>query len=46
MFDFVIVIFAIISMSMDSNATKNLSIFKTFRICRILRPLRVISRSF
>lgn len=43
LFDFVIVCIAVISeVYADSSA---LGAFKTLRVCRILRPLRIVSRS-
>lgn len=40
--DFIIVIFSLISLSLQSSSLK---IFKVFRLLRILRPLKVIARN-
>lgn len=44
-FDFIIVVSALINAAQGEGASKSLNIFKVLRIARIARPLRIISRS-
>ncbi len=44
-FDFIIVVSALISTAQGDGGSKSLSVLKVLRIARIARPLRIISRS-